>query len=70
MAGEGKRGIGRRVGELEGRLRPVGCPTCRSWTGTVLVGLDGPQRPERCPGCGRAVPVRVRVEVGVDLGRL
>lgn len=65
-----KAGLGRRVGALEGRLRPVGCSTCRYWTKTVLVGLDGPQRPERCPGCGRGVPVRSRVVVGVDLSRV
>jgi hypothetical protein len=42
---------------------PVGCPTCRGWTGVVLEGDDGPHRPERCPGCGRVVPATVVVRI-------
>lgn len=47
---------------------PEGCPTCRSWWGTVLGNDDGERsRPERCPECGRVVPIRsVVVVAGID----
>ncbi len=58
--------------ELEPRLLPPpGCGTCRGWTGVLLVGDDGPHRPDSCPVCGRTVPGRlVRVYGGVNLGRI
>ncbi len=60
--------LGRRLDKLEPRVRPVGCPTCRSWTPVLLIGDDGPHRTEACPDCGRTVPGRlVRVYVGVNL---
>ena len=58
----------RRLAQLEAR-QPVGCPTCRGWDGTVVVHVDeagqehGRSRPDACPGCGRVVPVRCRVEL-------
>ncbi len=57
-----------RLEKLEVRA-PRGCLVCRSWCGTVLVGDAGEaSRPERCPGCGRLVPIAVTVHlVGVDL---
>lgn len=56
--------VATRLARLEPRLRPPpGCPACQGWTGVVLVGADGPHRPERCPGCGRAAPARTVVRV-------
>lgn len=57
-----------RLAALAARV-PRGCPACRSWCGTVLVGDAGDaSRPERCPGCGRLVPIATVVHVvGVDL---
>jgi hypothetical protein len=54
------------------RLVPVGCPICRLWMGTVLGDEDGTRsRPERCPDCGRVVPIRhVIVIVGVPFAVL
>ncbi len=54
--------------KLEAAL-PKGCNACRTWWDTVLVDDFGAtQRPERCPGCGRLVPIAVTVHlVGVDL---
>lgn len=61
-------GLGKRLAALEART-PVGCPICRRWDGLVLADDAGTHsRPERCPGCGRLVPVRcVVVVVGVPL---
>ncbi len=61
--------LGKRLARIEVVVRvPVGCPTCRGWTGVVLEGDDGPHRPERCPGCGRLVPAAVTVRiVGVQV---
>jgi hypothetical protein len=63
--------LGPRLRKLEAG-RPVGCPTCRAWCGTVLQDDDGVRsRPERCPACGRFVPIRVAVHVvGVPLSVL
>lgn len=49
-----------RLGRLVTRWPPPKCPTCRLWTPTnvVVVGHDGPMRPEVCPACGRPVPIR------------
>ncbi len=64
--------LGKRLAKLEPRLLPpLGCGTCRGWTGVLLVGDDGPHRPEDCPDCERAVPASlVRVYVGVNIGRI
>jgi len=60
--------VATRLVALE-RLVPVGCATCRSWAEIVLGDEDGVRsRPERCPDCGRVVPIRhVVVIVGVPL---
>jgi hypothetical protein len=56
--------LGKRVRALEGRQRPVGCPTCQYWTWTIVVTVDeagtetGRSRPGQCPACGRVVVVR------------
>lgn len=57
-----------RLEKLEA-LAPKGCAACRDWWDTVLVDADGDtQRPERCPGCGRLVPIRTTVHVvGIPL---
>ncbi len=48
-----------RLRLLEARV-PVGCATCRFWGPCVYeVGDRGPERPERCPGCGRFVEIRL-----------
>lgn len=62
--------IGTRLAKLEPvLLAPPGCATCRRGTDIVLVGEDGPHRPERFPACGRAVPARTAVRlVGVRHG--
>lgn len=59
--------LSRRLDRLEPKLRPVGCAICRDWTRVLLVGNDGPLRPEACPGCGRVVGGLTRVYVGVRL---
>ena len=60
-----------RLRRLEA-LMPVVCGTCRTWGGVVFeIGDRGPERPERCPGCGRLVPIRTVVHlVGVHLDRV
>ena len=60
--------LGKRLSMLEARA-PAGCATCRAWCGVVLGDDAGNRsRPERCPGCGRCVPIRsVVVIVGVPL---
>ena len=48
-----------RLRRLEA-LVPVGCDTCRCWGGVVYeIGDQGPERPERCPDCGRSVEIRL-----------
>ena len=48
-----------RLRRLEA-LAPVGCETCRLWGGVVYeIGDQGPERPDRCPGCGRFVKIRL-----------
>ena len=61
-------GLGKRLGRLEART-PAGCATCHDWYGLVLGDDEGHRgRPERCPDCGRLVPIRlVTVVVGVPL---
>ncbi len=60
-----------RLAKLAARAS-VGCAGCRRWSGTVLVDDAGTEpRPERCPGCGRGVPIRTAVHViGVSLDLL
>ena len=63
--------LGKRLATLEART-PVGCASCRGWGGLVLGDDAGTRsRPERCPACGRLVPVRsLVVLVGVPLGAI
>ncbi len=63
--------VGPRLAKLEARV-PVGCGVCRTWCHVVLRDDDGNRdRPERCPGCGRVVPIRLLLHiVGVPLDAL
>jgi hypothetical protein len=63
--------VATRLVALERRV-PVGCATCRTWMETVLGDEDGTRsRPERCPACGRVVPIRhVVVIAGVPFAAL
>jgi len=48
-----------RLRRLEA-LVPVGCSVCRTWGGVVYeIGDRGPERPKRCPSCGRHVEIRL-----------
>lgn len=48
-----------RLARLESRI-PAGCAVCRRWGPSVYAFGDGaPERPERCPACGRVVPIRL-----------
>ena len=67
MSGDLRRRIDRLAAAYR---RPEGCATCRHWQPVVLVGEDGPSRPERCPDCGRAVPIAQRVHIGVRLASI
>ncbi len=60
-----------RLVKLKAAL-PTGCDICRRWWEVAIVDDDGnTQRPERCPECGRLVPVRTWVHiVGVPLDAL
>ncbi|MDP9355237.1 MAG: hypothetical protein M3R02_08135 [Chloroflexota bacterium] len=60
--------VGPRLAKLEARV-PVGCGVCRTWWEVVLRDDEGNRdRPERCPGCGRVVPIRLLLHiVGVPL---
>jgi hypothetical protein len=60
--------VATRLNALE-RLVPVGCPTCRSWMEIVLGDDDGHRsRTERCPECGRLVPIKQTIViVGVPI---
>lgn len=55
------KAVHRRIVALEGRherSQVVGCEMCRVWSGMVLRDDDGnTSRPERCPDCGRVVPI-------------
>lgn len=63
------RRLGRRVARLQGHVQG-GCATCRIWSPVVYEDGDGrPDRPDVCPYCGRAVPVRlVRRIIGIAWG--
>ena len=53
------RDRGKRLARLAAVYRrPPACDTCRWWQPWVKVFDDRPCRPERCPGCGRVVPIR------------
>ncbi len=63
----------------DGRLKkliqvwpPSTCPTCRGWSSalTVVIGSDGPMRPETCPACGRTVPIVNTMTVNAPLALL
>ena len=60
-----------RLARLES-VMPKGCDACRTWWDTVLVDdFADTQRPERCPQCGRMVPVRITIHlVGIPLERV
>lgn len=66
-----RTGIGARLTRLEARV-PAGCATCPRWDGLVLADDAGNRsRPERCPDCGRVVPVRsLLILVGVPLAAI
>jgi hypothetical protein len=56
--------VATRLATLE-RLVPVGCPICRFWMEIVLGDdMGNRSRPERCPECGRLVPIRQTVVIG------
>ena len=65
------RRVESRLAKL-GAAVPKGCGVCRPWWEVAIVDdWDTTQRPERCPGCGRLVPVRTWVHVvGVPLDLL
>jgi hypothetical protein len=49
--------LARRIQEMEVR-QPVGCATCRHWHGVIITdSFGGRNRSDRCPACGRDVPV-------------
>jgi predicted RNA-binding Zn-ribbon protein involved in translation (DUF1610 family) len=51
------RGVHKRIRALEA-VTVVSCPTCRFWNGSVLRDDEGHRsRAERCPDCGRVVPI-------------
>jgi hypothetical protein len=67
----------KRLAALELVLTPAGCETCRRWSDTVFsfddpdTGEVVPDRPPRCPTCGRVVPiVQVVHIVGIGPGDL
>jgi hypothetical protein len=66
MRTHGPKGLDARLVRLE-EIVPAGCDHCRTWYGVTLGNEDGStMRPERCPGCGRHVPITlVHIVVGV-----
>lgn len=51
------------MARLEARV-PKGSFVCRRWRGAVYAFGDGlPEWPERCPACGRIVPIRLLRQV-------
>ncbi len=60
----------RRISQTAERLQaqPI-CRSCLGWgSSTYCNEQDVCLRPEVCPSCGRAVPIRLRrIIVGVDL---
>ena len=60
----------RRLEALEGRFALRGCDVCISWSGFVVVELDGEtdaelsrSNPDVCPACGREIPVRREIHL-------
>jgi hypothetical protein len=60
----------RRLDALEGRFAYRGCDTCITWNGFVVVEIDGEtdaelsrSNPDRCPTCGREIPVRREIHL-------
>ena len=55
--------FGARLDRVQAVIDPPGCAVCRTWHGHVLsyddpvTGAMVPDRPERCPLCGRHVPI-------------
>ncbi len=51
---------------------PPACGHCKGWSEalTVVIGSDGPMRPETCPACGRRVPIVNTVAINVPLDPL
>ncbi len=54
--------IERRLQNLEGRFAYCGCDTCITWTGHLVVMIDGEtdeeisrSHPDMCPTCGREI---------------
>ena len=55
--------LGTRLATLAARA-PVGCPTCRTWSGVEFADEAGNRsRPDRFPACGQLVPVRLVREI-------
>jgi hypothetical protein len=66
------KSVHRRIAVVESQAvsnAAAGCATCRHYAGIVLMDDDGNlSRPERCPECGRDVPIyRLLHIVGVPL---
>jgi hypothetical protein len=66
--------IERRLQNLEGRFAYRGCDTCITWNGFVLVDIDAEtdeeisrSHPDRCPMCGREIPVRREIHLVSDV---
>ena len=59
----------KRLAKLDQVFSSRGCHLCRGWSAIVLCDEnDQSARPERCPDCGRVVPIRTRVcIVGIPL---
>jgi len=60
----------RRLEALEGRFALRGCDVCISWSGFVLVEIDGEtdaelsrSNPDSCPTCGCEIPVRREIHL-------
>jgi len=60
----------RRLEALETRFVYRGCDVCITWTGHLLVTIDGEtdeeisrSHPDVCPTCGREIPVFRRLHV-------
>ena len=60
----------RRLEALEVRFVSRGCDTCITWTGHLLVEIDGEtdgevsrSNPDSCPTCGREIPVRREIHL-------
>jgi hypothetical protein len=54
------RQAGRRLDRVQARIGPSACQECRGWGAFIIVCDDRGRcaRGDRCPGCGRVVPLR------------